>query len=737
MHQLCNPKRTILFCFVMAATLIMSDRLFSVRQRSPSLASLKGDFSGLEITEVSHQHLVKDADALIEEFTIVMTEKREESSRYLDFVADAPPTRLQMCLNEDAVITSNITLWSIPNRDDNGSSIASLELLLKNANTNSKVPFSPVLLDVVEDALSDDNKQRLKDAGWTICTVNRVGPPGELFSLVWLWDTPATTAVFISPNTYISGSITTLLATELPKTARIGATLDYKEASSSWAYSFNPNGVFKIHPNTNDRDTLRGKLKSNSKLKTQKGWSAVLNMLWYKNWYEIGFHHAANTALFRTEPLFWKSRSYDFRIIHYTKDLPWKVESTDEPFNWWKNELQSKDANSSLYYKLWGNMGIQSFGNETPVPLQYSPDPTPDPLPRNHHQAPERSTQDPDTLRIQTTDRRSIRIERRIMDIHRDLFPDDAPVDRRWTITIGIPSIDTERGQLMRYVQRSSCFAYDSVWNYKKRDDSRVVVKYLLGYHPENNYTISQRVKEEGQITKDIVFFNVREGPPAAEGEELLQRKPIAMLVGMSRKTYAWFAYVADRFKTDYAIKGDDDAYFRVNLLLRELTSYRFPKVYYGRGMIYQKLKYGFRVDGPLIALSYDLVDWIRDSKIAEEYTDFAFEDILPLIWMHGANIQANNISDCRLKQANETKTDDNSAIQIHGLKQPEQFAIRRRHYQDDHVSPIKVQSGIHLEKGDHIQFNKRNMCQTIMVKKLKWKLRWQHDPNHIRNQLT
>eukprot|EP01060_Flectonema_neradi_P013832 TRINITY_DN2056_c1_g2_i1.p1 TRINITY_DN2056_c1_g2~~TRINITY_DN2056_c1_g2_i1.p1 ORF type:complete len:745 (+),score=156.84 TRINITY_DN2056_c1_g2_i1:58-2235(+) len=723
-QQLSNPRRAVIICFITAAaTLLLTDR-YLYHPKGASLA----DINGVEV--ISHQQLAYAADAVIEEFTTIETKRSEVPT-------PTAPTRLQICLNDDAIINSNITLWSIPNRSDNGS-IDSLELLLKNAKNNTKVPFSPVLLDVVEDGLNKDNKQRMRDAGWIICTVNRVGPEKELFSLVWLWDTPTTTAVFISPNTYISGSITSLLTTELPNTSQIGATLDYREPSSHWANNFNPNGVFIIHPNTKDRNTLRAGLKEIPKHGPGNGWSVVLNMLWGSSWHEIGFHHAANTALFRTEPLFWKSRSYDFRIIHYTKQLPWNVETNDEPFNWWKEELQSKDMTSSLYYKLWGNMGHYSFGDETATPLQYAPDPTPDPLPKaDHSQAPERATQDPDTLRIHTTDRRSTRIERRIMDVHRDMFPDDAPVDRQWIIAIGIPSIDTKGGQIMRYVQRSTCFAYDSVWNYKKRDDSRVVVKYLLGYHPENNHTISQRVKNEGQITKDIVFFNVKEGPPAVEGEELLQRKPIAMLVGMSRKTYAWFCYAADRFKTDFVIKGDDDAYFRVNLLLRELSSYRFPKVYYGRGLIYQKLKYGFRVDGPLIALSYDLVDWIRDSKIAEGYTDFAFEDILPLIWMHGANIQANNISDCRLKRVNETKSGDSSTIQIHGLKQPEQFAVRRHQFPDNRVGPIKVQTEVRIKKGDFIQFNKRNSCPMIMLKKLRWELRWQHDPNHIKNQFT
>eukprot|EP01060_Flectonema_neradi_P002648 TRINITY_DN11683_c0_g1_i1.p1 TRINITY_DN11683_c0_g1~~TRINITY_DN11683_c0_g1_i1.p1 ORF type:complete len:752 (+),score=85.65 TRINITY_DN11683_c0_g1_i1:46-2301(+) len=633
------------------------------------------------------------------------------------------PMRLRICLNSDPVITSNVTIWSFPNPRDSGS-IDSLELLIRKAKQNTDVAFSAFLIELIEDALPIDHKLRLQAAGWTFCTIRRLGSPREQFNLALLWEVPVKTAVYISPNAYISGSITPLLTTELPNNTRIGATLDYDEETSSWKSSFNT-GVFVIHPNQKDHAKIKTMLKTTKiSHRVGEGFSTLLNILWVASWYEIGFQNAANVALFRSEPLFWNSRLYDLRIIHYTKELPWQYEVSVEPANWWKDELSNKDFPSSLYHKLWRNMGVGTFGTATATPLQYSPDPTPDPLPREtHKKALVPATQDPDTLRIYTEDRRSSRIQRRIMDIHRDIFPDDAPANKQWIIALGIPSIDTAKGQILRELQRKSCFSYDTVWNYKRRDDAQVIVKYLLAYHPENNYTITQRLIDEAQITQDIVFFNLREGKPAESGEQLFERKPLAILVGMSRKIYAWFCYVADRINTDYAIKGDDDAFFRVKLLLNELASYRFPRVYYGRGLIYSKLKGSFRTDGPLVALSYDLVDWVRDSKIAESYTDFAFEDVLPTIWMWEANLQANNISDCRVQQFNHDirHYTYNGSILIHGFRsnRPAQFFEYRKRFSDDHVKPLKIQTQLRLVNGEFVQFNERDRCPQTMIDRL------------------
>ena len=633
------------------------------------------------------------------------------------------PVRLRMCLNNDAVLETNVTVWSMPNPKDSGS-IDSLELLIKRAKQFSDIPFSAFLIELIEDALSIDHKLRLQSSGWTFCTVRRIGSPREQFNLVQLWNVPAETVIYITPNVHISGSISSLLTTIVPEKSNIGATMDYDESSSSWRSGFST-GVFVIHPSQRDYGKLKSMLKS-TKIQHKKGegFSTLVNMLWVASWYEIGFHYAANTALFRIEPLFWKSRAYDFRIIHYTVELPWQAELSTEPNNWWKEELDSNNFESSLYRKLWMNMKDDVIGTDTALPLQYLPDTTPDPLPRDNHKvASIPSTQDQQTLRIYTEDRRPVRIKRRIMDIHNDVFPDDAPFEKQWVITLGIPSIDTVKGQILRTLQRQSCFAYETVWGYKKNNDAKMVVKYLLAYHPENNYTISERLITEAKSTKDIVFFDLREGRPAAPGEQLFERKALPVLVGMSRKIYAWFAYVADRFKTDYAIKGDDDAFFRVNLLINELSSYRFPKVYFGRGLIYSKLKGSFRTDGPLVALSYDLVDWIRDSKIAEEYTDFAFEDVLPTIWMWEANLRANNISDCRVQQFNQDirNYNYNGSMLIHGFKsnRPEQFFEYRRRYPDNHVKPLKIQAQLRLVDGEFVQFNERDRCPQEMIDRL------------------
>eukprot|EP01060_Flectonema_neradi_P004068 TRINITY_DN1268_c16_g1_i1.p1 TRINITY_DN1268_c16_g1~~TRINITY_DN1268_c16_g1_i1.p1 ORF type:complete len:760 (+),score=142.76 TRINITY_DN1268_c16_g1_i1:78-2357(+) len=636
--------------------------------------------------------------------------KKEGNSTY-----DVPPTRIEMCSNEDAIATSSITLWSTPDPRDSGS-VSSLELMIKRARENSEVPFSAFLIELTDDPLDSDYKQRLEAVGWSFCTIDRLGSPTERYHLSSLWKLPSKTAVYISPNTYISGKITQLLSIHMPQPACIGTTLNYNEDTSSWEAEFNTAGVFVLHPREGCYSDIMKAIDRKQTHSEGEGFNAALNSMWkYVRWHEIGFHYAANTALYRSEPLFWRSKQNDIRIIHYTKDLPWASTVISEPEAWWKAELNSSVFVSSMYHKLWGNMG-SSFGLETAVPLQYAPEPTPDPMPSSKHgeKALQIATQDPETLRIHTSDRRSTRIQRKIMEIYSDRFPDDAPVDKEWTIAIGIPSVDTVKGQKLRRIQRGTSFAYDTVWNYKKRDDARVVLKYLLARHPDNNYEPSQAVVDEAKETKDIIFFDIKEGRPPEPGELLYERKPVTVLVGMSRKLYAWFCYAVDRFKTDYVIKGDDDVYIRVNRLVSELSSYRFPKVYFGRGLFYSKIRFAFRSDGPLIALSYDLVDWIRDSKIAESKTDFVYEDILPLIWMWGANIQANNISDCRVGQLSRSTRWDREMISVHGLKG--KYGMRlfekfRERYPDSHIPPTKVQTAIRLENGEYIQFNERRKC--------------------------
>ena len=297
------------------------------------------------------------------------------------------------------------------------------------------------------------------------------------------------------------------------------------------------------------------------------------------------------------------------------------------------------------------------------------------------------------SLRIKTHERRSVRIPLLIKSIKHDIFKDDVDPDRAWKVVLGIPSTDTTSGARRRYIQRGTFFWYSSVWNGKKHQNAKMVVKYLLAFHPSQDYNISKRLQREGLSHKDIVFFNIKEGVPAKKGERLYEGKPISVLSGMSQKTYAWFSYAVDRFKTDYILKGDDDAFYRCNLLVNELESYRLPRVYYGRGSNYMGI---FRTSGILIGLSYDLADWVRDSLIAENFTSFAFEDVAVGIWFSVGGVPFTPISDCRLHDAHghfsiEQPVRNNSLAIHHIPTDPLVYWELFLRFRDNDFPPLRV----------------------------------------------
>ena len=329
----------------------------------------------------------------------------------------------------------------------------------------------------------------------------------------------------------------------------------------------------------------------------------------------------------------------------------------------------------SPFEKLWdlnarqkGETAWLDSSKETPLPLAYDPNPTQDPrgapLSRNKKVA---------TLlpEITTKDRRATRIAPMIPLIpnHDSLFPqaEFGNEVQEWTIVIGIPSIDTKKGQRRRKYQRDSFFRYSNVFGGK---NPTILIKYLLAYHPANNYTISEELKEEAKIHKDILFFDMREGVWKEK------KKSWAVEVGMSRKAYAWYCFAADRLKFSFLMKGDDDEYIRTHALEHTLTTLpSTARIYYGRIMkwgIAKGSKTSFPFSGGMsITMSYDLIDWIRDSKIAEAGVHYYHEDVMVGRWFYEANIPLYVVRDCRHHDihsgANVQKQTD-ASICIHHL---------------------------------------------------------------------
>ena len=320
-----------------------------------------------------------------------------------------------------------------------------------------------------------------------------------------------------------------------------------------------------------------------------------------------------------------------------------------------------------------------------------------------------RGSQHKETRFIWTTDRRKERIPRHIPHKREDLFPNDADLSKHWTILFGVPSVDSKKGAYFRDLQRNSFFKYDKVWNIHKSPDATVLAKYLLAHHPSTNYTYSPEILKEAVLSQDILFFDMKEGNWSGVGP-----KGIDCHIGMSRKAYAFYTYAADFVKADYICKGDDDAFYRLNMLAVELESFAYPAIYHGRFLPWYGIS---RTSGLLVTMSFDLVDWMRDSVLAEDF-DFKFEDVMVGRWFYLANIRTNVVRDCRghcihrIDAVNEWTILQNitdSSMILHGiLPYPEVFEEMMQRFPDTHLLPLSMKT--HIPKaqdgnGNSLQF--------------------------------
>ena len=299
------------------------------------------------------------------------------------------------------------------------------------------------------------------------------------------------------------------------------------------------------------------------------------------------------------------------------------------------------------------------------------------------------STQD-ETGYILTADRRKKRISPLFAHVREDLFPNDADYKKHWVVAFGIPSVDTTKGAYFRKLQRDSFLRYSRVWNHHKRPDATILAKYLLAYHPSTQFTYSPELLEEAKITKDILFFNLKEGNWTGVGG-----KSNDVLIGMSRKSYAFYSFVAGHVKADYICKGDDDAFYRLNMLANELDSFTFPMIYHGRAVPWYGIS---RTSGLLVTMSFDMADWVRDSTLVRGNIDFKYEDVMVGRWFFLANMRFNFLSDCRGHCINRgygwqiLQNITDTSMVLHGiLPTSREFTAMMKRFPDAHLAPLKL----------------------------------------------
>eukprot|EP00760_Papus_ankaliazontas_P038423 PhM_4_TR9129/c0_g1_i1/m.87063 len=291
---------------------------------------------------------------------------------------------------------------------------------------------------------------------------------------------------------------------------------------------------------------------------------------------------------------------------------------------------------------------------------------------------------------------------------------------KAWLVVIGIPTVDTDVGARRRRLQRSSWLKYKNIGD-------TILVKYLVGLHPSNGYTVSDVVKAEAEQHKDIIVFDMREGRPTTgktsggKGYWGLESE-----VGMSRKAYAWYCYAATAFPhSTFIMKSDDDVFLRSLVYERILRLMPTRNTYWGKVMDWgaikgKPLKFPF-AGGMGITLSMDLVRWISTAEIPARgkgpfvdnrtyYKQFNMdhEDVMVGRWFFDAKKRVNVFRDCRFHDVNvgaNVRPLTDASICVHHVKENEYASLYRR-FGDD-----PVPSGFDIT----VQFRKDAVGNNVM----------------------
>ena len=508
---------------------------------------------------------------------IEVSDSRKRGTEILNVVEDGQLVRLEGC--KEGLMTKNKAIFTMLRRESEGEIKSIIKIISQIRKFHPNEHFSSFILSTDSNPLKESTRTYVSQHSWEICTVNTTNSSIPIIDMIQLWFMNGPELIiYIDPRCYITADVSGLLSKFSDST--LGATLNYE---NDWTSTFNAESVLKITPSDMMRQRITRQLVD---IRNYKTVSEFLNsIIGIRDWYDLGYRYSASTKLFVSNQPFWDSQLPDVRIIFYEISLPWnrtgcvlehEMLSTDLCEMWWGLERSTTELRISMYEKLWKKSSIDKY--HTAEPLKYYPQVTPDPLPHQFNSTPDRLDEIPIIMKdysIVTVDRRVHRIERKISNLNYTIFPNSQfERNKVWKIVMGIPSTDTVKANTLRQHQRSSFFKYKTVWNVHRHPDSQMLIKYLLAYHPSNNYSISQGLITEAEDHSDIIFFNIREGAQQHQKNNKLlwERKPVDVLVGMSRKTYAWFAYAADNYKTDYVIKGDDDAFYRCNMLVHELT---------------------------------------------------------------------------------------------------------------------------------------------------------------------
>ena len=229
---------------------------------------------------------------------------------------------------------NSMSIWTFLTDDSNyvTSAIKLLKSIEKNLDNVQSV--DKIIMELTEKPLKDEMKNKLLNAGWTICQVNRIAPRDEAntyprfrdqFTKLVLWKMVEYKAiVYLDSDTFVVGKLNSLLNAHKNldgKPYAVACTRDIR--AGVWQDAFNM-GVFSVRPNLTEFERLIVlKNDQNFKFETTMSEQGFLNVVYKDKWFEIGFENNANLAVYSQIKSYWMERDKQINVIHYTMEKPW------------------------------------------------------------------------------------------------------------------------------------------------------------------------------------------------------------------------------------------------------------------------------------------------------------------------------------------------------------------------------------------------------------------------------
>jgi hypothetical protein len=234
-------------------------------------------------------------------------------------LSKSPPKRqktLAGCLNP-VIVEHRHSLWTLLSSGE--GYVTSALKLIQSARINSKLLFDAVVLELLFKPLQANQRKLLIQAGWKICTVDRVAPKEsdsanphfrDQFTKLNLWKMEEyESVVYLDSDCLAIGSIDYLFRVHEKfndSLHRIGVSRDMH--SGGWRATFNM-GVFVVKPNVTEFNRLV-KLKAADMVDFDVKWSeqGFLNEVYKEEWFEIGFEFNADVAVYLAMRGYWTKR---------------------------------------------------------------------------------------------------------------------------------------------------------------------------------------------------------------------------------------------------------------------------------------------------------------------------------------------------------------------------------------------------------------------------------------------